>query len=119
MLPERERLQDPGSLIGKESCCSSQFLLCVQLPGLPAGPVQASPSGREPGLDLQGQLIQGVLVDDEALVQQVLSHLGWGNTEDRLHLQNSPSLLSLAAHLRSPHVVFLRNPNNKDAPAAC
>lgn len=35
----------------------------------------AGTSGGEPGLDLQGQLVQGVLVDDQGLVQQVVSDL--------------------------------------------
>lgn len=42
-------------------------------PRAACGAVQGS--GGQPGLDLQGQLVQGVLVDDEALVQQVVSDL--------------------------------------------
>lgn len=54
---------------------------CAGVPELPAGPGQAAASGGEPRLDLEGQLVQGVLVHDKGLVQQVLGDLGWGNTE--------------------------------------
>lgn len=87
-------------------------------------------SGREPGLDLQGQLVQGVLVDDEGLVQQVVSDLEGGTQMDRLHVTATEiSQLSFSFSvflvLRLPCVVSLRKPaaarnaaGNEDAPAA-
>lgn len=71
-------------------------------------------SGGQPRLDLQGQLVQGVLVDDEGLVQQVVSHL-WGTQRDRLHgaaaeISQLSFPFSTFWVLTSPCVVFLRNP---------
>lgn len=100
-------------LSGKRAAVLLSFSGCVQactaVSSSQSCLLQASPSGGEPGLNLQGQLIQGVLVDDEALVQQVLSHLGRGNTE--IH-RNLPAFFPLQHVLRSPRVVFLRNPNS-------
>lgn len=61
-------------------------------------------SGGEPGLNLQGQLIQGVLVDDQGLVQQVVGDLGRGNTDGQTAWnchRNLPAFLSLSAHFGS------------------
>lgn len=64
----------------------------------------AGASGGEPGLDLQGQLVQGVLVNDQGLVQQVVSNLGWGNMDGQTAWnchRNLPAFLSLSVHFGS------------------
>lgn len=108
-------------------CLGGACTVLFPVPELSAGPVSPV-SGGEPGLDLQGQLVQGVLIDDQGLVQQVVSDLGWATQVDRRHVTATEiSQLSFPSQhiLDPPLCCFLEKPSSclecywhKEAPAA-